>query len=319
MRKIIAIGESVVDTVFSGGKPLAAFIGGRIANTAASLGAMGLPVSMVSECGTDSVGQMVVDFLSEHRVDVKSIDRFTEGSTAFSAIFKTPGEADKIVNYGSYPNDRFDVIWPRIDEGDIVVFGSLYAIDLPQRERLFELVSYASERKAIIIYLPGFQHGINFRITRVMPNILENLEISDIVIAHNRDINDIFPGESCEEAFRNHIEFYCSNYMHINPDLSLSRFSTGKRHDVANEGGASTNLLGWQAGFTAGIVSELCRLNIGRDELKTLDDEVWQGITAAAFKCAAVCAAQSDNCVTADFAAECQSQLAQAEAERQKQ
>ena len=295
MRKIIAIGESVVDTVFSGGKPLAAFIGGRIANTAASLGAMGLPVSMVSECGTDSVGQMVVDFLSEHRVDVKSIDRFTEGSTAFSAIFKTPGEADKIVNYCSYPHDRFDVIWPRIDEGDIGVFGSLCAIDLPQRERLFELVSYASERKAIIIYLPGFQHGINFRITRVMPNILENLEISDIVIAHNRDINDIFPGESCEEAFRNHIEF------------------------VANEGGASTNLLGWQAGFTAGIVSELCRLDIGRDELKTLDDEVWQGITAAAFKCAAVCAAQSDNCVTADFAAECQSQLAQAEAERQKQ
>ncbi len=319
MRKIIAIGESVVDTVFSGGKPLAAFIGGRIANTAASLGAMGLPVSMVSECGTDSVGQMVVDFLSEHSVDVKSIDRFTEGSTAFSAIFKTPGEADKIVNYGSYPNDRFDVIWPRIDEGDIVVFGSLYAIDLPQRERLFELVSYASERKAIIIYLPGFQHGINFRITRVMPNILENLEISDIVIAHNRDINDIFPGESGEEAFRNHIEFYCSNYMHINPDLSLSRFSTGKRHDVANSGGGSANLLGWQAGFTAGIVSELCRLGVDRDELKTLDDEAWQGITAAAFKCAAVCAGQPDNCVTAYFAAECRRQLAQAEAERQKQ
>ncbi len=317
MRKIIAIGESVLDTVFCGSQPSRTFVGGRIANAVASLGAIGLPAFMVSECGMDNVGNIVVDFFEKHNVDVKSIDRFTEGTTAFSAIFENDGTPAGIVNYGQYPADRFNVVWPRIDEGDIVLIGSLYAIDLPQHEKLSELVSYAAERKAIIVYLPGFQHGINFRITRVMPNILENLEIADIVIAHDRDINDIFPGEGGEVAFRNHIEFYCPNYMHINPDLSVSLFSTGKRHDVAGSGIPCANLLGWQAGFTAGVIFEICRQNVDRDALKTLDDSAWQEITKTAFDFAAHCAAQPLNCVTADYAELHREQLSQAESQRQ--
>lgn len=319
MRKIIAIGESVLDTVFSNGQPQRSFVGGRIANAVASLGAIGLPAFMVSECGADNVGNIVVDFLTSHNVDVKSVDRFTEGTTAFSAIFDQNGDdrAHGIVNYGQYPDDRFNVVWPRIDEGDIMLIGSLYAIDLPQREKLFELVSYAAERKATIIYLPGFQHGINFRITRVMPNILENLEIADIVIAHNRDINDIFPGESGEMAFRNHIEFYCPNYLHINPDLSVTLFSTGKKTEARNDADPSINLLGWQAGFTAGLIYELCRLDVDREALKSLDADTWQQITATAFDFARHCAAQPLNCVSANYAAKRQTELAEAESKRQ--
>lgn len=317
MRKIIAIGESVLDTVFSGSRPLRSFVGGRIANAVASLGAIGIQAYMVSECGMDNVGNIVVDFFEKHNVDVKSIDRFTEGTTAFSAIFENEGKPNGIVNYGQYPADRFNVVWPRIDEGDIVLIGSLYAIDLPQHEKLSELVNYAVERKATIIYLPGFQHGINFRITRVMPNILENLEIADIVIAHSRDINDIFPGESAEAAFRNHIEFYCPNYMHINPDLSVSLFSTGKRHDVASAIAPSANLLGWQAGFTAGVIFEICRQNIDREALKALDDATWQEIVATASDFAAHCAVQPLNCVSPEYAAVRRSQLTQAAKERQ--
>lgn len=303
MRKIITIGESVLDMLFRDGRPERSFVGGRIANTAAALGQLGLPVSMVSECGADRVGDMVVDFLSTHNVDVKSVDRFTDGTTAFSAIFCDTGKEKKIVNYGRYPADRFDVVWPRIDEDDIVLFGSLYAIDTPQRERLFELISYAAERKAIIVYLPGFQHGINMRITRVMPAILENLEIADIVIAHERDINNIFPGETSEQAFRNHIEFYCPTYFHINPDLGVTLFSTGKRHDFAySEALATDNLLGWQSGFAAGIIYMILRNGLTRDQVAATDDDTWQEIIDVAKGFAAECAGTADNCLTQSFA-----------------
>lgn len=304
MRKIIAIGESVIDMLFRDGRPERSFVGGRLANSAAALGQIGLPVSMVSECGSDRVGDMVVDFLTAHNVDVASVDRFTDGTTAFSAIFCDTGKEKKIVNYGRYPADRFDVVWPRIDEDDIVIFGSLYAIDTPQRERLFELISYAAERKAIIVYLPGFQHGINMRITRVMPAILENLEIADIVIAHETDINSIFPGETGEQAFRNHIEFYCPTYFHINPDLGVTLFSTGKRHDFGCGASRSTdNLLGWQSGFAAGVIYRILTDGLTREELPTADDDTWQGIIDTATAFAAECAATPDNCLTADFAA----------------
>ena len=312
MRKIIAIGESVLDTVFENRQPVKAFVGGRIANAAASLGMLGINVSMVSECCTDIVGDTIIDFFNRHQVDVRSIDRFTDGATAFSAIFNDP-QGPRIVNYGKYPDDRFDVVWPRIDENDIVIFGSLYAIDIPQRERLFEMISYAAERKAIIIYLPGFQHGINFRITKVMPAILENLEIADLVLAHEQDINSIFPDESPEEAFKNHIGFYDNAYFHINRNLSVSLFGRNRRANFEARGGNTTNLLGWQAGFTTGIVYNILLNNITRSQLHGADDEMFNKLVADAFDFAACCAQSHDHCITEQFASAKRQALDQAQ------
>ena len=300
MRKIIAIGESVLDTIYENGQPTQAFVGGRIANAAASLGLLGLPVSMVSECCTDIVGDTIINFFKHHNVDVKSVDRFTDGATAFSAIFMDQ-DGKHIVNYGKYPDDRFDVVWPRIDENDIVIFGSLYAIDLPQRERLFEMITYAAERKAIIIYLPGFQHGINFRITKVMPAILENLEIADIVLAA-LGMYEVCPG---------------SDMWVFNTDLSLSLFGRNRRLNLPAGANGVTNLLGWQAGFTAGIVYHIVKNDLTRDALHQADDEAMNRLVADALTFARCCASTMHNCITTDFARQHRDILDKAQRERE--
>ncbi len=294
MRKIIAIGESVLDTLFVDGQPVKSFVGGRIACAAASLGSLGLPCVMLSECTTDSVGDIVVNYLSGHGVDTRLIDRYPDGATPFSAIFPN-GSGKQIVNYGVYPKTRFDIVWPRIDEDDIVLFGSLYAIDLPQRQRLYELLKYAVERRAILIYLPGFQHGIGYRLTKVMPHLLENLEISDIVIAHEQDIHDIFPGETGDEAYHGHIEFYCRNYVHLTRSLSLLMYSLGLELPASKP--ATDNLLGWQAGLTAGIIAQLFEKNITRQQLLGLDSATWRGILVDARNRAEQAAASDENCL----------------------
>lgn len=48
MRKIIAIGESVLDTLYRNGQPIKAMVGGRIANATASLGMTGAPVTFAA-------------------------------------------------------------------------------------------------------------------------------------------------------------------------------------------------------------------------------------------------------------------------------
>ena len=161
MRKIITIGESVLDTIFKDNVPMKSFVGGRVANAACSLALSGIETLMVSECANDHVGDIIVDFLKRNKVDVTSVDRYVNGTTAFSAIFESDNHEPQLVNYGTYPPDRFDVVWPRINEDDIVLFGSLYSIENPQRSRLYEILQYAADRKAIMVYLPGFQHGIN--------------------------------------------------------------------------------------------------------------------------------------------------------------
>lgn len=286
MRKIITIGESIIDTIYQDQQPLCSFVGGRVSNAAAILGDLGLPVAMVSECCNDKVGDWVVDFFEKHHVDTKSIDRYTDGTTPFAAIFKQAGEPDKIVNYGVYPSNRFNVIWPRIDEDDIVLFGSYYAIDAPQRERLFDLLSYAAERKAIVIYLPGFQHGTQFNITKVMPNILENFEVSNIVIDHDKDINNMFPDQDSDKVYNNHIKFYGPTYIHITPGDNATIYK-GMDKTICPFTCETSNHLGWQAGFIAGVIYELIARDLRWMDIDTLSSSLWREIMEGAFEFAA--------------------------------
>lgn len=308
MRKIIAIGESILDALYCNGRPNRTFVGGRVSNAAASLGALGLPVSMVSECCTDKVGDWVVDFFEKHHVDTRSIDRYTDGSTPFAAIFKDEAGGESIVNYGEYPMNRFNVIWPRIDEDDIVLFGSYYAIDSPQRERLYDLLSYAAERKAILVYLPGFQHGTQFNLTKVMPNILENFEVASLVIDHDKDINNMFPNQDSDKVYNNHIKFYECSYVHINPGKNATVYQGQDKHELAYSC-SSDNHLGWQAGFIAGIIYGLITGGIKHCDVATISWQQWDTMLNEAFDFAKQCAESETNCLPVAYAQEKSQQL----------
>lgn len=301
MRKIIAIGESVLDTIFKNDMPVKSFVGGRIANAASSLALSGLNVLMVSECGNDHVGDIVIDFLKGNHVDVTSVDRYVNGTTAFSAIFESDNHETRHVNYGTYPIDRFDVVWPRINEDDIVLFGSLYAIENPQRGRLYEILQYAYDRKAIMVYLPGFQHGINYSITKVMPNVLENFELSNVVVANNKDIHDIFPREDGKQAYRNHM-IYCNSFLHIGDDFSTTVYGKGSEEAVGIPGDPKGNLLGWQAGYTAGVIYGMVTEGVTHKNIDKTESDVWVRVARTASEFAAECASSTNNCVGADFA-----------------
>ncbi|MBO4870781.1 MAG: hypothetical protein J5565_02215 [Muribaculaceae bacterium] len=306
MRKIVAIGESVLDTLFSGGQPVKSFVGGRVTNAAASLAMAGVPCSMVSECTTDSVGDIIINFLTSHGVDVSSVDRYPDGCTRLSAIF-TDVTPPQIVNYGAYPDERFDVVWPRINEDDIVLMGSLYAVDLPQRSRLFDLLKHAMERKATIVYLPGLQHGIQFRITHVMPHLLENFELSQLVIATRHDLDTIFPGETSEECYQRHIRYYDNTFVFIDDNRCETVYCGDRSFKMTNREVADgkVDLFGWQSGLTAGIIFQLLVRGVLHHQLGDLDAATWQSIMDEAHRWAMSAAGNEDHCIGQELAAQC--------------
>ena len=61
-----------------------------------------------------------------------------------------------MIRYEGYPEEAFDIIWPRIDPGDIVLYGGYYAIDKRMHQRMSKLLEHAAEREAVMIYLPDF-------------------------------------------------------------------------------------------------------------------------------------------------------------------
>ena len=79
MRKIIGIGESILDIIFKNQQPSHAVPGGSTFNTLISLGRLGVPATFISEIGHDVVGDMILDFMQKNHVATENLDIFYEG------------------------------------------------------------------------------------------------------------------------------------------------------------------------------------------------------------------------------------------------
>ena len=63
MRKVIGIGETVLDIIFKNEQPIGAVPGGSVFNGLISLGRSGINTTFISETGNDRVGRNIIQFL----------------------------------------------------------------------------------------------------------------------------------------------------------------------------------------------------------------------------------------------------------------
>ena len=87
MRKIIGIGETILDIIFRNNQPSHAVPGGSTFNTLISLGRLGVPATFISEIGKDTVGDIIIDFMKKNGVCTENLDIFCEGKTPISLAF----------------------------------------------------------------------------------------------------------------------------------------------------------------------------------------------------------------------------------------
>ena len=222
MNKAIFIGELTLNITLPerGSSNAQAKIGDRAVNAAMLLGKMGVNTIFMGEVAADPVGDHIVGALDDCHVDTRSIDRFTEGA---SPVKIGADSGQPAVLHASYPAEPVDPLWPRIEEGDVMVYGSFMAIDKRNHDRLLEIVGHAASRKAETVYLPFFDSVQVPRTTRVMPEIYDCFEKASMVIASTADLARIFPGEDPAKAFKDHILFYC-------PRCLVTDFEAKKMH-----------------------------------------------------------------------------------------
>lgn len=282
MKKIICIGECALDVVFRNSQPVGSMPGGRIVNAAAILARQGLPVVMASELAKGAVGDIIANFLSEAGVDMSSLDRFTEGLSPIIIYTTDENGITSATRYENYPDECFDIVWPRIDEGDIVVYGGYYALDARMRPRMSQLLSHAAERKAILVYLPGFLPQQEPRITRVMPVILENLEYASIVIARNNDLATIFGVGDGDRCYHDHIDFYCRSLISVDPANERISYYTGKEMSSVAIPASTCRTMLWNAGAIAGAVASIAEQQLTAADLEAPTVQMREAVLGAA-------------------------------------
>ena len=308
MRKVIGIGETILDIIFEGNQPSAAVPGGSVFNGIVSLGRAGGNVSIISETGNDRVGNIILQFMRENNIPTDHVNVFPDGKSPVSLAFLNEHSDAEYIFYKDYPKQRLDVLFPEIHEDDIVIVGSYYALNPVLRDKILELLETAKEKKAIIYYDPNFRKAHAHEAIRLMPTVLENLEFADIVRGSDEDFQNLYGKSDAQEVYKEHIQFYCDRFLttHGANGVNLHTRNFTRHFDSPQIQPLST--IGAGDNFNAGIIYGLLKYDVRHADLPSLDQDTWEKIIRCGMDLASEVCQSYDNYISKEFAAKYVSQ-----------
>ena len=309
MRKIIGIGESVLDILFRDGQPVAAVPGGSVFNAMVSLGRCGAQAEIISIVGDDRIGTITTDFLRQNGVGTDCV-QVTHGqqSPLSLAFLDEHNDADYLFYRDSKTGQPFVPYpspLPDIHADDIVLIGSFYAVDPARREQVGTLLEKARQAGAIIYYDVNFRPSHQGDVLRIQPNLMENYEYADIVRASTDDFSVLYAQTDVSEVFRSKVSFYCDNLVATDgprPVRVLTRSGVDKDYAVATDR-PPVSTVGAGDNFNAGLIFALLRQNITRSMIANgLSEGQWDALVAMGQRFAAESCRDIYNYVSEDFA-----------------
>lgn len=301
-RKVIGIGETILDILFRDGQPQAAVPGGSVYNAMISLGRMGVDVTFISETGNDRVGKMILDNMRANGVCTENVNVFPDGKSPVSLAFLNEHNDAEYIFYKDYPRQRLDVTMPDIQADDIVMIGSYFAVTPVLRDKVKELLDLARERGAIIYYDVNFRSTHANEAIKLMPTILENFEYADILRGSSEDFRFMFGLDDAEKVYRQKVSFYCNPFIYTDGarDVSLFTRAYANRFPVPEVETVST--IGAGDNFNAGIVYGLIQNHIRRPDIDALGKKDWDDIIACGLAFGSEACRSTANCVSLEFA-----------------
>lgn len=303
MRKVIGIGETILDIIFRNEQPYAAVPGGSTFNGLISLGRLGVPVAFISEVGNDKVGDMILKFMKDNSIATEYVDRFPTGKSPVSLAFLDKDSNADYLFYKDYPNQRLEVPLPDINEDDIFIFGSYYSLNPVLRSRMTEFLEYARQRKAILYYDPNFRKAHAHEAIHLFPTVLENFEYADIIRGSDEDFLNLFGQTDMEQVYHEHIEFYCNHFITTHGAGGVRLFtSSGIDEHFEAVPVKPLSTIGAGDNFNAGIIYGLLKYNVRYNDLSTLDKETWGNIIKSGMDLATEVCRSYDNYISKEFA-----------------
>lgn len=276
MRKVIAMGETILDILFKNQQPVAAVPGGSSFNSIISIGRSGLPCSFVGYTGGDVVGQQTVDFLHDNHVGTEYFEQRQNEKSAISLAYLNENGDANYVFYKPTPQVSEQAAIPSFQTDDVLLYGSYYACCQGMRPQVTRVLEAAREGEAIVYYDINFRASHRHELEDLTPAILWNMQHSTIVRGSADDFDVMYGTRNATEIYDKYMKANCpifictggAGLITICTPAGIWEFETPRIDDVVSTVGAGDN-------FNAGLIYGLVTEGVKKDDLSTLDREGW--------------------------------------------
>lgn len=310
MSKIVGIGETVLDIIFRNDQPTAAVPGGSTFNAMISLGRTvgrrypDIPILMVTEVGDDHIGDIVVGFMDANGVSPDAVTRNKGTQSHISLAFLDSNNDARYEFYKDHAHASLSeatVSDLRFEKGDIVLFGSYFAINPKIRNYTYGLLKAASESGAILYYDINFRRNHLADIDETMDNIVANCRLSDFVRGSSEDFGYLYGCSDPEEIYREHIAPLCKNFICTCGSEPTHVFSPGLHETYPAEKVETVSTIGAGDNFNAGFIFGLASSGVGKESCFRMTPELWESLVRPARRFATHVCRSIYNYVAEDF------------------
>ena len=302
MKKVIGIGETILDILFKDNQPMKAVPGGSVFNSIISLGRMGASVIFVSEVGCDRVGNIVVDSLVDSGVDASYIYRYDDAKSPVSLAFLDKNNDAEYIFHKGAPATHLDIEFPNIEADDIVIYGSYFVLNPLLRSKVKAFLEYARSRGAILYYDVNFRKNHAAEKLKLSEALIENLEYADVVRGSIDDFNVLYGIVDAEKVYKEKIKFYSPNFICTHGGEGVKLFTRDFIADYAVPAVDVVSSVGAGDNFNAGFVYGLLVSGVTRDELLSLSRDSWDKIVKCGIDFSAHACTLMDNYIEKSWA-----------------
>ena len=211
-KRVIGIGETVLDILFKNDQPQKAVPGGSTFNSIVSLGRAGVPCIMVTEVGGDHIGDMTCQFLRRNGVSDEFVCRHPGTKSHVTLAFLDENNDAQYTFYKDHASAALDGKLPEITTDDVVLFGSFFAINPAIRPAVSTLLRSARKAGAWLYYDINFRKTHIPNIPNVLPNIEENMRLADVVRGSKEDFEYLY-GLHDADAIYEKVKPFCDRFI----------------------------------------------------------------------------------------------------------
>lgn len=227
MSRVIGIGETVWDILFKNDQPQKAVPGGSTFNSIVSLGRAGVPCAIVTEVGGDHIGKLICKFLKDNGVGTDFVCMHEHAKSHISLAFLDENNDAQYVFYKDHASVTLDGQFPDFQSGDIVLYGSFFAINPSIRPVVSTLLHKALKVGAWLYYDINFRKNHIADLPQVMDYIKENMRLADIVKGSIEDFEYLY-GIKDAEAIYSRVKGYCNKLILTNGAQPVRVFTLEK-------------------------------------------------------------------------------------------
>ena len=257
-KRVIGIGETVLDILFRDDQPQKAVPGGSTFNSIVSLGRAGVPCAMVTEAGGDHIGDIICRYLQDNGVPSEYVCRHESVKSHISLAFLDKNNDAQYIFYKDHASVTLDGKLPEMTKDDVVLFGSFFAINPAIRPVVGDLLRSARNAGAWLYYDVNFRKNHIADLPRVLSNVEENMSLADVVRGSVEDFGYLYDLTDMD-AICDRVSRFCDTLIVTDGSRPICVFCHGCMDVFAVQLVETVSTVGAGDNFNAGYIYAMMR------------------------------------------------------------